>query len=184
MPSRSIFKDPGKIVGKLRDSGLGDVADAVLTVSPVGGYWQILKKIGAALGLGPDAGEDAIAEALETATPEQKVQLLELAVREKEATLADAADDRAAATSRHATDMMSDSPLSKTWRPIVGYLVIGSFLIDHFSWRVLNARGIHADPGQLIADITVTVIGFYFGSRGLQHVGSYFASKWTGKIGK
>jgi hypothetical protein len=50
MPSRSIFKDPGKLVGKLRDSGLGDVADAVLTVSPVGGYWQILKKIGAALG--------------------------------------------------------------------------------------------------------------------------------------
>lgn len=184
MSQRGIFKRAGELADKAEQLGLDDVADAVISVSPLGGYWNLIKKIGGALGLGKDAEESAIIEAMETATPEQRVQLAELAVREKEATLADAANERDNLTSRHATDMMSDSTLSKTWRPIVGYLVIGSFLIDHFSWRVLNARGIHADPGQLIADITVTVIGFYFGSRGLQHVGSYFASKWTGKIGK
>ena len=182
MPSRSIFKDPGKLVGKLRDSGLGDVADAVLTVSPVGGYWQILKKIGAALGLGPDAGEDAIAEALETATPEQKVQLLELAVREKEAILADYANERDNVTARHAADMMSDSKLSKTWRPVVGYLIIGAFLVDHLSWRILSAKGMEAEPGQLLSDLATMVIGFYYGSRGLQHIASKFAAKWSGKV--
>jgi hypothetical protein len=190
MSKLPIFKGAGPasekargLARKFRDSGLDDVADNLIELSPIGGYWKAIKGIGRVLGLGQNASEDAIAAAIETASPEQKVALAELMVREKEAAYADLADERSNITSRHATDMMGDSKLSKTWRPIVGYIIIGAFLLDWFSWRIMSYRGTEAEPGELLANLTITVIGFYYGSRGVQYLGAQFASKWTGRIG-
>jgi hypothetical protein len=190
MSQLPIFKGAGPasdkargLARRFRESGLEDVADDLLELSPIGGYWKAIKGIGRVLGLGKDASEDAIASAIESASPAQKVELAELMVREKEAAYADLANERDNITSRHATDMMGDSKLSKTWRPIVGYVIVGAFLLDWLAWRILEANGKDSAPGELLANLTVTVVGFYFGSRGLQHVASKFAAKWTGRVG-
>jgi hypothetical protein len=184
MEPKDMFKGLSKIGRKLRESGLGDAADAVISISPAGGYWNIIKGAAKVLGISKGADADVIADALETATPDQKAKIAELIVREKEAEFADAANERDNVTARHAADMMGDSKLSKNWRPVVGYIVVGAFLADQIAWRVLTSLEKPAERGELIADVAVTVLGFYYGSRGLQHVGSYFASKWSGNIGK
>ena len=125
-----IFKNAGKALGKasegareigrgLRKAGLDDVADDLIELSPVGGYWKAIKGLGRILGLGDNAPESAIAEAMASATPDQKAQIAELMVREKEAAYADLANERDNITARHANDMLSDNWLSKMLRPSV-----------------------------------------------------------------
>ena len=177
-----ILKEGGKLARKARETGLDDVADAILSVSPIGGYWNIAKKIGRALGLGDNASETAIADALEDATPEQRVQIAEIALKEHQAILADYQQDREQVTARHAADMMGDCRLSKTFRPIAGYIVIGCFLLDWILCLILFAAGKPSQPSELLATLATTVVGFYYGSRGLQHIASKFASKWSGKV--
>jgi hypothetical protein len=180
--AKDILKQSGELARKARESGLDKVADALISATPIGGYWNIAKKIGQALGLGDGASESAIADALESATPEQRAQIAEIALREQEAILADYQHDREQATARHAADMMGDCRLSKTWRPIVGYIVIASFLVDWILCLILLASGKPSQPNELLATLATTVVGFYYGSRGLQHIASKFASKWSGKV--
>jgi len=180
--AKDILRQSGELARKARESGLDKVADALISATPIGGYWNIAKKIGRALGLGDGASESAIADALESATPDQRAEIAEIALREQEAILADYQSEREQVTSRHAADMMGDSVLSKTWRPIVGYIIIGSFLADWITCLVLLAMGKPSQPNELLATLATTVVGFYYGSRGLQHVASKFASKWQGRL--
>ena len=177
-----ILQNGSELAKRARESGLDKVADTLLSVSPIGGYWSIAKKIGRALGLGDNASETAIADALEEATPEQRVQIAEIALKEHEAILADYQQDREQVTARHAADMMGDCRLSKTFRPIAGYIVIGCFLIDWILCLILFAIGKPSQPSELLATLATTVVGFYYGSRGLQHIASKFASRWSGKV--
>lgn len=187
----SIFKKAtdglSKIQAAADETKLDELVGAILAETPFGKVGRIIKNFSEILKT--DEDEDAIAEAMRKATPEQKVALAEFAAREMEAREATAQEkerttqrDMQEATARHAVDSASESALARTWRPIVGYIVIGLFVIDHIAWRVSDLRGGNATPSELLTDITYAVIGFYFGSRGLQHIGKSFAAKWSGRL--
>jgi len=91
----------------------------------------------------------------------EKAQLDAVAAYDKEVTV------------RHKTDMRSDSWLSKNIRPcVLAFLIVSTVLLAYLSIFILDA-----DKSELIAPwvellkvLDIAVIGFYFGSRGLEKV--------------
>jgi len=139
----SIFKGLSNLGRKLRESGLDDAADAVISLSPAAPVWNVIKGAAKILGISHGADADVIAEAMETATPEQKAKIAELIIREREAEYETIRNEQDNITARHAQDMLSDSPLSKMLRPsvcialnasavIFTYLVLALFVCDYF----------------------------------------------------
>ncbi|MAS92925.1 MAG: hypothetical protein CMO55_06975 [Verrucomicrobiales bacterium] len=165
----------------LRKSKIDDVVGAILAETPLGKAGKVLKELSDILGTSPN--EDSIAEAIEAGvSPEQAIRLREFATREFEAREETARNQEDNLTSRHASDMMSDSKLSKTVRPLVTYVLLGAVIVDNLSVRVLEARGLTSTPSDVLAVLMQMAIGFYFGSRGVQHVTAQLTTKWNGRI--
>jgi len=167
-----------KLGKKLKDSKLGPLAGVILGE-------------GAAEILGTDEDPDAIGEALESATPEQREALLSLAVRETEAREETEREIQKQTTARHAADMMGDSALSKATRPtlcigLVGASVAYSYLILFF---VILGQifGLSLNVGDFAKELimhsvtalwtaTGGALAFYFGGRTVEKRGSFFAA--------
>jgi len=106
-----------RLRGKLRDSKLDEVAEVLLSGTPAGTVFSIVRGIGRILGKDTD-DPDAVADLLGNETPEQRAAILELKAREIESIQE---TERAAidgVTRRWEADMMSDSWLSKNIRPL------------------------------------------------------------------
>lgn len=165
----------------LRKSKIDDIVGTILAETPLGKTGRIIKGISEILGSKPD--EESIIEAIEAGVPpEQAIQLREFAIREIEAreeTLRNESDNL---SQRHAADMMSDSALSKTVRPLVTYILLGAVILDSLSVRILESRGLAPSPSDVLSVLMQMAIGFYFGSRGVQHVFSQITAKWNGRV--
>lgn len=174
---------------KLKDSKLGPLAGLILGETPLGTAGRILK--GAAEILGTDDDPDAIAEALDAATPEQREALLSLAVRETEAREETEREIQRQTTARHAADMLSDSVLSKSVRPtlcigLVAAAVAYSYVILFF---VILGQifGLSLNVGEFAKELimhsvtalwtaTGGALAFYYGGRTMEKRGSFFAA--------
>ena len=106
-----------RLRGKLRDSQLDEVAEVLLSGTPAGTVFSIVRGIGRILGKDTD-DPDAVADLLGNETPEQRAAILELKAREIEATEETKRAEADAVTRRWEADMMSDSWLSKNIRPL------------------------------------------------------------------
>lgn len=80
------------------------------------------------------------------------------------------------ATERLRIASMGDNLWSKLWRPVVGYVVMALFLIDHIVWRVATLRGFDAGQNEFLYKVAWAIVAFYYGGRTVQHVGSMFAT--------
>lgn len=195
MSDRSIFRGLHNLGRKLKESKLDDLGKLIIGETPIGKIGRIV--IGAAEILGTEEDPDAIAEALETATPEQKVALAELATREKEAAYADRANDRDNITARHAADMLSDNALSKNLRPSVcialnaaavfaSFLVLGMVVVDFFLGEKCALSEFWKNE---LANTAITALWtaagsynvFYVGGRVFEKRGSFFAAAGLGR---
>ena len=175
------LKSLDRIRDALQKSKIDDVVGAVLSETPLGKIGRMIEKLSDILGT--DSDEDSVLEAIEAGIPpEQAIAIREFALREREALEETRRSEIENLTSRHAADMMADSLLSKTVRPIVTYILLGSVLLDSISVRLLEAKGIETDASQTLSVLMQMAIGFYFGSRGIQHVVAQFASKWNGTL--
>lgn len=106
-----------RLRSKLRDSQLDEVAEVLLSGTPAGTVFSIVRGIGRILGKDTD-DPDAVADLLGNETPEQRAAILELKAREIEATEETKQVEVDAVTRRWEADMMSDSWLSKNIRPL------------------------------------------------------------------
>lgn len=162
----------------LRNSKIDDLVGTVLAETPVGKVGRIIKGLSEILGTKPD--EDSVIEAIEAGVPPEQA----VALREFEATEATKRNEADNLTARHATDTMGDSKLSKTVRPLVTYILLGAVLLDSVSVRILQAKGLTATPSTILSVLMQMAIGFYFGSRGVQHVISQLTTKWNGSLNR
>lgn len=74
---------------------------------------------------------------------------------------------------RHASDMLSDSWLSKNVRPLmVIFLTLSTVVLAYLSIFVLKPEsvGLVKPWVSILSTLTVTAYGFYFGSKGVEKV--------------
>jgi hypothetical protein len=184
------FLDRLQTLGKkLKDSKLPELAGVILGETPIGKVGRIIK--GAAEILGTDADPDAIAEALEGATPEQRAALLELTVREREAEEKTEREIQRQTTARHAADILSDSALSKATRPTLCIGLVAASVA--YSYAILlfvvlgQIFGLSLNLGDFAKELimhsvtalwtaTGGALAFYFGGRTAEKRGSFFAA--------
>lgn len=107
----------GRVFDALKRTKLDEVAGVLLRDTVIGKAGRVIKGISEIFGGSEDP--DVLAKAIEDATPAQRVALLELAAREREAELETIRNEQDNVTARHASDMLSDSRLSKSLRPSV-----------------------------------------------------------------
>lgn len=108
----------GKLNQRLRETHLDEVAEVLLSGTPAGAAFSIVRGIGRILGKDtqdPDEVADMLAEGV---TPEQRAAILDMKAREIEATEETTRAEMDAVTRRWEADMMSDSWLSKNIRPL------------------------------------------------------------------
>jgi hypothetical protein len=165
----------GGLIGKLKNSKLLDLVGLVAAETPFGKIGRVIK--GASIILGTDEDPDAIDEALVTATPEQRAAILELGVRERESDNETTRALSADVTARHATDMVSDSWMSKNIRPIVLATTLGAYLLLVF----IAAFCLPLDRADLVTALVAGVstvlmaqVGFYFSGRSGEKITSIF----------
>lgn len=155
---------------KLKKSKLPDLAGAVLSESPVGKVGRTLRRVREVLGVDSEEPGD-LAEALAGASPEQLAELRRI---EAELRMSEGRE----LTARHEHDMLSDSWLSKNIRP----MALMALLVVLFVYSAVaggaaiwgpemgeDRAGVLLSFGSLLADLATVAVGFYFGSRGVQH---------------
>lgn len=170
-----------KLGKKLKQSKLPDLAGVILGETPVGKVGRIIKRASEILGTPEDP--EAIADALATATPEQRQALLELQVRETEALAGVATNEADNLTARHAADMASQSWLSINIRPIVTVVLLGFFLVYVMACVVIGTvcysrcaeldrelAGFLEHLGMQIVALLSVAISFYFGARAVENI--------------
>lgn len=85
-------------------------------------------------------------------------------------------------TERLKADMASDSWMSKNIRPLVcAVLTISTLLLAYTTVFILPVdKTIMLKPWiEMLTMLDMTVYGFYFGSRGIEKIGTLITSAWT-----
>ena len=119
----------GKLNKRLRETQLDEVAEVLLSGTPAGAAFSIVRGIGRILGK-ESGNPDEVADLFDQGvTPEQRAAILELKARELEATEETKRAEMDAVTRRWEADMMSDSWLSKNIRPLSLAISLVSALI-------------------------------------------------------
>jgi xanthine/CO dehydrogenase XdhC/CoxF family maturation factor len=179
--SNGKFLDGLQSLGrKLKESKLGPLAGVILGETPVGKIGRIIK--GAAEILGTDPDPDAITTAMENATADQRIALLELQAREIESDNETSRNMEDNVTSRHAADMASQSYLSANIRPVVtislmvffflyvAATTVAAFIVFYHKGSLDQALiGLVTTLGFQLVGMLGTAIAFYFGFRGYEN---------------
>ena len=131
----------------------------------------------------PDGTEEELAIAVKNMTPEQRVKLrqadYDFKIRQQELVNESEQYGIESITDRHKSDISSDSWLSKNIRPLALMFVTVSIILLAFTTIFSNL-----EKGQLAAlsvwtgvlmPVWMTIIGFYFGSRGIEKVTNMIA---------
>lgn len=177
------FKKLASIFKRSAESDAGKILGSILRETPIGKAGRIIKDIADIFD--GDESEDALAEAMKNATPEQIVQLETVRNDLAMALVNERVEARREETTRWTADMMSDSWLSKNVRPLalivsfsssILYGIISAICASN-SELTLEQFDYLIDVGGNLHELASWAFGFYATLRGGEKIANTITTR-------